>query len=148
MNILIHITGGKHRSWQTHSLDIAILAILISYFLPNYLFNQNLLNMINREVLTLIMLAFSLGWLSHLFSDMLTSGGVRLFCFFNRKIALVPKNILGFRFKSGKDWEEGVYFIVRVFNIVLWLVSLALPFILYFSSGNYYLNMDAFEWKI
>ena len=22
INILIHITGGKHRSWQTHSLDI------------------------------------------------------------------------------------------------------------------------------
>ena len=36
INKLIHITGGKHRSWQTHSIDIVVIFCFLSYILPNY----------------------------------------------------------------------------------------------------------------
>ena len=92
INKIIHITGGKHRSWQTHSWDICIYWSISCYFLSYILFKKGLISDVNFELLSIITIGFNLGWVSHLFSDMLTSGGVRIFCFIKHKVAFVPKS--------------------------------------------------------
>lgn len=130
INLLIHITGGKHRSWQTHSIDICLYSSIAAYILPDILFNLNKLSSINKEVLSLILLSFCSGWISHIFSDMLNGVGVRLVCFLNFKIALVPKKIGKLRFNTGNEWEAFNYKIMKVINIILGIISLIYPLIL------------------
>lgn len=130
INMLIHITGGKHRSWQTHSIDICIYSSIAAYILPDILFNLNKLSSINKEVLSLILLSFCSGWISHIFSDMLNGAGVRLVCFLNFKIALVPKKIGKLRFNTGNEWEAFNYKIMKVINIILGIISLIYPLVL------------------
>lgn len=127
INKIIHLTGGKHRSWQTHSIDIAIISTIISYTLPGILFNSNKISQVNMEVLNIVMIAFSLGWLSHIFSDMLTSAGARLVCWKKFKVALVPRQLFGLRFNTGHEWEEFVYKITRVINVILGAFALIFP---------------------
>lgn len=91
INKLIHLTGGKHRCWQTHSWDICI-GSLVGILFAIYQFADKIrLDELNKVVLTVIILAFWCGWVSHLFSDMLTSGGVRLFFWSTFKVKLVPR---------------------------------------------------------
>lgn len=129
MNKLIHLTGGKHRSWQTHSIDIVIWAIILSMTLPILLYNNNYIDDVNREVLTLIMLGFTAGWISHIFSDMLTSAGVKVICFLPFKASFVPKHIGKLRFNTGNEWEAFCYRSTKIINIMLGLISLAYPLI-------------------
>ena len=42
INTLIHLTGGKHRSWQTHSIDICAWFTIISYIIPNRLYHTEI----------------------------------------------------------------------------------------------------------
>lgn len=130
INILIHITGGKHRSWQTHSIDICIYSSIAAYILPDILFNLNKLSSINKEVLSLILLSFCSGWISHIFSDMLNGVGVRIVCFLNFKIAFVPKKIGKLKFNTGNEWEAFNYKIMRAINIILGVVALIYPLVL------------------
>lgn len=130
VNIIIHITGGKHRSWQTHSLDICTWFTLSAYYLPKYLYNKEYLSVVNREVLSILMLGFASGWVSHLFSDMLTGAGVRVLCFVNKKIALVPKHIGKFRFNTGHEWEAFNYKVIKITNKFLGIVCIIYPLIL------------------
>lgn len=86
INFLIHLTGGKHRSWQTHSLDIWLGSFIGLLVLVNKLGFED------RAVALLVLLGFYGGWFSHLFSDALTLDGIRIFCFSSKlKIRLVPK---------------------------------------------------------
>ena len=86
INYLIHLTGGKHRSWQTHSFDIWLVSLL------GFLYLANRLSFEDRAVALLVIAGFYGGWFSHLFSDMLSSDGVRLFCWLKTfKLRLVPK---------------------------------------------------------
>ena len=135
INILIRTTGGKHRSWQTHSIDIVAFVLLSSYFLPEFLFVYDKITEVNKEVLSILMLAFSSGWLSHIIADMMTSGGVRLVCWSKFKVKLVPRNIGKLRFNTGNEWEKFVFKCVRIINIVLGLICVIYPLI---SSG--YIN--------
>ena len=130
INTLIHITGGKHRSWQTHSIDIVCWFLLASYFLPNFLYQKGLVSLTNKEVLSIIMLGSSSGWVSHILSDMLTSAGVKLFCFSKFKVALVPKNIGKLRFNTGNEWESFCYKTTKQINIILGMACLLFPFIM------------------
>lgn len=129
INKIIHITGGKHRSWQTHSLDIALVFTFFSATLPQTLLEMGKISEVNEEVLKIVMLSFSLGWLSHLFSDMLTSAGVRLLFWKNKKIALVPKELFGIRFNTGNEWENFVYKTTKVINFIIGLIAILYPFI-------------------
>ena len=129
INKMIHITGGKHRSWQTHSLDIVICATILSYFLPNKLYELGYISIINKEVLNIIMVGFSLGWLSHLFLDMLTSGKIRLFCFSKFKIGFVPRKIFKLKFNTGGEWEQFVYTVTKILNILVGIVVILFPLI-------------------
>ncbi len=129
INKLIHMTNGKHRSWQTHSIDIVIIANILSFRLPTYLYNTGLLDSINANILSIILLGFSTGWVSHIISDMLTSDGVRIFCFNKKKIALVPKELLGIRFNTGNSWEEFVFKVTRIMNIIVGIYAIINPYI-------------------
>lgn len=131
INVIIHITGGKHRSWQTHSIDLCLYFTTASYLVPTVLYNKGIISCTNMEVAVLLLLGFASGWISHLFSDMLTSAGVRLICFLPKsKISLVPKKIGKLRFNTGHEWEAFNFKIIRVINIVLGIYTLIYPFII------------------
>ena len=111
INSIIHLTGGKHRSWQTHSWDMWLVSLIGALKL------NTLLSRDNSDVFILLVLGFWSGWFSHLVSDMLTSAGVRIFCWWKKStVALVPKQAN------------------MIKNIIISLIILILPFVLnYFS---------------
>ena len=81
-----------------------------------------------QEVLMLILFGFISGWVSHLFSDMLTIDGVRLFCWSkNFKIRLVPKKLFGIKFNTGDTWEEFNRQVISKLNIVLVVICIIYP---------------------
>jgi membrane-bound metal-dependent hydrolase YbcI (DUF457 family) len=130
INVLIHATGGKHRSWQTHSIDICAWFTVAAFTLPSYLTKEGIISQVNREVLSILWLGFASGWISHLFSDMLTSAGVRLFCFVNKKIKLVPRKIGKLVFNTGHEWEAFNYKVIKIINIFLGIICLAYPLVI------------------
>lgn len=129
INKIIHMTGGKHRSWQTHSIDIVVIASLLSYYMPLILYNKGLISSVNREVMSIMCLGFMSGWVSHLFSDMLTSAGVRIVACNKFKVALVPKSIGSLRFNTGHEWEAFNFKVIKGLNMVLGTICMIYPFI-------------------
>ena len=78
----------------------------------------------------LIIIGFMCGWGSHLFSDMLTTDGVRLLCWSKKStIKIVPKKICNLRFSTGGEWEKFNYKSMRAINIMLSLVCFMYPLI-------------------
>jgi len=130
INTLIHVTGGKHRSWQTHSIDIVVIYTIISWILPNKLYEYNKISEVNKEVLLLLLLGFASGWISHIFSDMLTSAGVRLLCFRKFKVKLVPRKLGNLVFNTGHEWEAFNYRVIKMINLVLGIVCLVYPILI------------------
>lgn len=127
INTLIHITGGSHRSWQTHSWDIGIIFTAIAYFLPKYLYYVGKLSVVNYEIISLLLLGFASGWISHLFSDMLTSAGVKVICFVDFKVKFVPRKLFGLRFNTGHGWEEFNFKVMKVLNVFLAVICIVYP---------------------
>ena len=136
INTLIHMTGGKHRSWQTHSIDICAWFTVISYYLPKYLYNNRIISIVNREVITILLLGFASGWISHMFADMLNGVGVRLVCWNKKHVALVPKQLFGLRFNTGHEWEAFNYKVVKIINTLLGIISIIYPLIYYYIENN------------
>lgn len=133
VNKLIHLTGGRHRSWQTHSIDIAVICTILSVYLPEKLYTLGKVSQVNREVLSIVMIGFSLGWLSHIFSDMLTTGKVKLLCFANWHVGFVPRRFLGLQFKTGGQWEWFVSSVTDKINVIITIVALAFPALLKYN---------------
>lgn len=131
VNKLLSITGAKHRSWQTHSLDIAILLTILSIRLPINLYETGVLSNANKEVLGVILLGFMVGWLSHLFSDMLTPGGVRILFFYKKTLEFVPKKLLGFSFSTGSLWEDMVFRVAQIVNVGVLIICVSFPLLFY-----------------
>lgn len=131
INKFIRLTGGKHRSWHTHSIDIALVSTLIGFLLTDLAYDLKFISLVDRELIVAIWLGFCLGWLSHLFADMLNYAGVRLTCFSNKKVRLVPKNLFSMRFKTGEEWETYVELFQKYVNIILGFVVLIYPLILH-----------------
>lgn len=129
INKLIHLTGGVHRSWQTHSMDIAAVFMAICCVIPDRLLENGVISEVNKEVLSIVLLGFCCGWISHLFSDMLSSAGVRLFCWCKKTVALVPKKLFGFRFNTGHEWEGFIYGVTKRLNIVIGVACVIYPII-------------------
>ena len=136
INKLIHITGGRHRSWQTHSLDIALICGICSWFIPKALLNDRVITQVNYEVAQLLLYGFMFGWISHLLADMLTSAGVRVFCFSKTKLALVPRKIGKLKFNTGNEWEHFVYKVMSVINIVYGIVVVVYPYMEKIITGG------------
>ena len=129
INTLIHITGGKHRSWQTHSVDICAWFTFLALYIPKYMQDANKLSNVNSEVMSIILLGFASGWISHLFSDMLTSAGVRLLCFIPKTIKLVPRKLGPIVFNTGHEWEAFNFKTIKLLNIILAVICIIYPFI-------------------
>lgn len=141
INKLIHLTGGHHRSWQTHSWDICIIYAILSNYLTHKYMNGT-----DAGLAFIINCGFISGWVSHLFSDMLNGVGIRLFCWYKQTIALVPKRIYllpkkivnKFKkerqskfiivFNTGGDWELFNYKVMRVSDVVLGIVAFVFPY--------------------
>lgn len=129
INKLIYLTGGRHRAWQTHSLDIAALAFIGALIANNMLIKYEVFNIVDSEIMYTITISFTLGWLSHLFADMLTNRGIQVFCFWKQKIRLVPKKFLGVSMSAGGEWENFIYKLVSAVNIVLAVAAIAAPIV-------------------
>lgn len=127
INVLIHLTKGHHRSWQTHSLDISIIALISSYVIPLFMYKMGNMSNVNKEIVTLVCIGFTCGWVSHEFSDMMNGVGIRIFFWSKKKIAFVPKKIGKFRFNTGEEWEEFCFTVVRIVNMVLGVASIMYP---------------------
>lgn len=89
INKIIHITGGKHRSRHTHSIDIFVAASICMLWLNKYIFEAG----VNYSIGKTIIVGFICGWASHLFADSLTLDGVYLLFWANIKVRIVPKKI-------------------------------------------------------
>jgi membrane-bound metal-dependent hydrolase YbcI (DUF457 family) len=111
LNTFIHLTGGTHRSWQTHSWDIYFVLLAIVLLFPMELLEP--LGVPTVSVLSMLVYGVMLGWGSHLFADMLTPQGVRLVCWRKFKVRLVPKWAM---FATNSKWEDMCYKFVRVVN--------------------------------
>lgn len=111
LNGFIRLTGGKHRSWHTHSWDIYLVFLLIVILFPYSALEP--LGVPTVSVLSLLLYGVLLGWGSHLFADMLTPAGVRLFCWSKFKLRLVPKWAM---FATSSKWEDICYKVVKVIN--------------------------------
>jgi membrane-bound metal-dependent hydrolase YbcI (DUF457 family) len=120
INGFIHLTGGKHRSWQTHSWDIYLLLLAILVFFPRAQIES--IGLETAGVLYMLLYGVMLGWGSHMFSDMLTPQGVRLTCFSKFKVRLVPKWAV---FATDSRWEDICYNTIRVINVLAGLAYLA-----------------------
>lgn len=141
VNWIIHITGGKHRSWQTHSLDICAVFTAAAYTMPVVLFNKGMISVINKEVMFILLLGFASGWVSHMFSDMLTPEGIRIVFWSKYKLAFVPKRLFGISFSTGSSWEAFNYKTMRVINAVLTIVGLLYPILTNAEYVNKIMNI-------
>jgi membrane-bound metal-dependent hydrolase YbcI (DUF457 family) len=130
INTVIHATGGKHRSWQTHSLDICIVYTLLACVVPHRLYVSGILSIVNKEVLSLLLLGFASGWISHMLADMLTSAGVRLLCFWKFNMKLVPRKLGPIVFNTGHEWEAFNYKVMKICNMFLGIICVIYPLIL------------------
>lgn len=138
INTIIHLTGGVHRSWQTHSWDIWVISFASSLYL-----SFKFLNKLDRTVMILIIFGFWSGWFSHLFSDMLSSDGVRIFCWSKKsKISLVPKqaNLVKNIIASLLIIGVGVLtFILRLHDVIS--ISILILGVVYLGFSLYIKNM-------
>lgn len=136
VNSIIHLTGGTHRSWQTHSLDLFIGMWGGCIYLNYYLYSIKIFDDLNYQVIKMLIFAFGSGWLSHLISDMLTVGGVYILILKKKNVRLVPRRIGRLEFKTGGDWEGWFYRMNNRINTVMSLIAFIYPFIWkYWSIG-------------
>jgi hypothetical protein len=105
INVLIHLTGGKHRSRQTHSLDICLICTAGYIFLVI----RFLQDAFTYPLWLFAGVGFFSGWITHLFADMLTGEGIYIFFWQKKKVAFVPKKFLWIKFNTGGAWEDFVY---------------------------------------
>lgn len=153
-NKLIHLTGGKHRSRHTHSVDITVIINIIAWVLPKYLFEINVLtNEVDMVLLSTMLVGLGMGLISHIICDALNGVGVYLFCWGKWKVSLLPTKILAIRFKNkslrwlnkplhkldreinsnfhtGGVWESLVEKVAKYTNIVLGILAIIFPYII------------------
>lgn len=129
INTLIHATGGTHRSWQTHSIDIVVALSALAFILPGKLIENGIVSNVNGVLIYIIAVAFMVGWISHIFSDMLNGMGVRLLFWRNRRVAFVPKKFLCIHFNTGEGWERFNYFVMHRVNIAIGLLAVVYPYL-------------------
>ena len=130
INKIIHLTGGNHRSWQTHSIDIMLAFCIASFWLPSYFLSIDCITAVDKDLMHVVMVGFATGWLSHIIADMLNNTGVRIVFWNKKKVALVPKSLFGMKFKTGESWEGFVSTVTQVMNVIVGLISIIYPFII------------------
>lgn len=141
LNKLIHTTGGKHRSWQTHSLDICLFSWILFIKMLKGTFEANIISAVNYQVALLVLNAYYTGWISHLLSDMLTVGGIHILILKKKNVRIVPKKLFGIEFKTGQSWEKWVYKTTLKINAVLTVIALIYPFIFDPVTSNWLFSL-------
>lgn len=129
INKFIHLTGGRHRSKHTHSWDICLVSFVLFIIWINYLGAKGIINSLDVGIFFLIITGFYCGWISHLFSDMLSSQGVYISCLSNTMIKFVPKSLFSFKFNTGGAWENFCYNAIRIINNVTGFIVIVYPFL-------------------
>lgn len=117
----------KHRSWQTHGLEVLLLLLWFTHGLMT-----RSVNSLSDNVLLLMLLGFNFGVISHFILDTLTSDGIvivtfhflkvifpKTFYWLPHKFKFVPKTKRGY-FATGSTWENIIREILRV--VSYWLV--------------------------
>ena len=130
LNKFIHLTGGTHRSRHTHSWDICIILLILSFILIQKLLSKGFINLIDEHLSFVVLFGFYSGWISHLLSDMLSSSGVYLFFWNKGTIKFVPKKIFGFSFNTGTSWEKFCYSLFGKLDFIFGVLALFFPLIL------------------
>lgn len=141
INKFIHLTGGKHRSRHTHSWDICLVSFIVALVLVNLLQINGVINNLDSCVAFLILCGFYSGWISHLFSDMLSSSGVYITCLSRIKIRFVPKQLFGFKFSTKSPWEDMCCKFIRIVNAITGFVVILYPLIINGFLRNLFLNI-------
>lgn len=104
----------KHRSWQTHSIEFTGVLAVLSFVLTIWL-GKLYLSTTEFSILYLLVGGISVGVLSHLFLDMLTTEGIKCF---GKRVALVPRSKM---FSVSSRWEPFIcgllYVSIIVFSI-------------------------------
>lgn len=123
---------ARHRSWQTHSdLSLAVL-LLVLYGVNNNFFLISYFSGYDYILINLVLVGAILGFISHIFLDALTSGGVWCLwgCLLNRlfktevyptKYHLVPRSTF---FATNSDWEAFVSLLVRLASVIMFFIVL------------------------
>lgn len=121
--------GSKHRSVQTHSIDICLIFLGMSIAVSMGFERFNWIPHIDAQVISLIGIGGGLGWLSHLVADMLTPNGVWLIAARGKRrsnrIALTPRSskyVPFFRkisFSTGGTWEDIVRRLMFATDIII-----------------------------
>lgn len=141
INKLIHLTGGTHRSKHTHSWDICLVSFAVLLGLSNWLRAKGVLNDLDCGITFLILCGFYSGWISHLFSDMLSGAGVYLSCFSNNTIKFVPKKLFNFKFNTGGVWENFCFSVIRKINFITGIFVIVYPFLVVQEYQKWILNL-------
>ena len=117
INKFLRLTGAKHRSWQTHSLLVTGGFLFLLFALTN-LGTTYLQNQLDWVVIRLLVMGFSVGVLSHLILDALSTAGVHIWPGF--KLRFVPKSSA---FATGGKWETMVFWVL-IIGIALLIINL------------------------
>lgn len=117
-NLLLRLSGAKHRSWQTHCLVItggltAALPVLLE------IWGNGVLSSFDLRFLRLLIYGLSVGVFSHLILDAITPEGIHIIP--GVRISLVPQSSF---FRTGGLWE-------KLIHVILCIVS-ALAFVYVF----------------
>lgn len=125
-NPITGILNAKHRSWQTHSIEIFALLILL---LHNILHSKvTSIGDADMLIVSLILMGIVIGMMAHLILDVITPSGIVIATTsllnkaFNlnlpTKIHLVPNAKF---FATGGAWETLIYHILNISSVLCFI---------------------------
>lgn len=116
INRLLHIGKCVHRDWRTHSVYVT-LPFCIAMYLLVVVLGYSMLNLIDLTILRLIITGITVGIVSHLFADALSTAGIWVLP--GIKFRLVPHTSA---FATGGAWEKFVQIVayLAVFGFLLY----------------------------
>lgn len=120
---------AKHRSWQTHSYET--LALLIWLCVSSVSGSFSSFNHTEQSIFGLVMAGLSLGLIAHIVLDGITPEGINIATFvilnhikgtkvLPEKVRIVPQKHY---FATGGPWEDLVYNVLRVTNVILLILA-------------------------
>ena len=110
----MHLTNPHHRSWQTHSILVTGGFCFLMWSIVNlcYVLYGNTTTIL---LLRLMIVGLTVGVVSHLVLDVLTTAGIHTIP--GKKLRLVPKSSM---FATGTPWES---FIMKLLCLGIILLS-------------------------
>ena len=132
---VLGVFDAKHRSWQTHSFESLALLIWLTVWMssPDSL---TMFSPITAQILRLVLIGISLGWMSHIILDGITPDGIWIatFMFINKitgkkilpeKLKVVPHTTFfatGHGWELGAGWWPGWRMILTATSVVMFII--------------------------